>query len=383
MLDARFIPLVFKQVIRHRTRSALTMGGVATVMFLFIAIQTIQDGVRRATERSSRDATLIVFRENRYCPATSRLPQRYEERIAGIPGVVDVIPMQIVVNNCRASLDVVTFRGVRPRDLDALAAHWECVEGSMDAWLKRSDAALVGEVLARRRGLSAGDAFDSSGVSVVVAGIIRSTQPQDQNVAYVHLEFLQRSALRAGVGEVTQFEVRVEDPSRIEEVAKAIDAEFSTDVEPTATRPEKEFVARAARDVMEMVGFTRWLALGCLAAAVALVANSVVLSVRDRVREHAVLQTLGFRSGLIARLIVGESFLLALMGGAVGAVGAFALVQFGNFSLSVEGLSIGIRPELRSILFGWLVSGAAGLIAGLAPALRASRREIAACFRAV
>src|SRR5215211_294131 len=112
MLKLRFFPLVFKQVIRHRTRTLLTLAGVATAMFLFTAVEAMQAGVREATQTSAKDTTLVVYRQNKFCPATSRLPEYYGDRIAKIPGVVSVVPMMIVVNNCRTSLDVVTFRGV-------------------------------------------------------------------------------------------------------------------------------------------------------------------------------------------------------------------------------------------------------------------------------
>src|SRR5215204_6962862 len=112
MLSPRFIPFVFKQVYRAPTRTALTLAGVAVAMFLFVAVQAMQAGVREATETTARDTTLVVYRQNRFCPATSKLPEYYGDRIAKVPGVASVTPMKIVVNNCRTSLDVVTFRGV-------------------------------------------------------------------------------------------------------------------------------------------------------------------------------------------------------------------------------------------------------------------------------
>src|SRR5205814_6645678 len=118
------------------------------------------------------------------------------------------------------------------------------------------------------------------------------------------------------LGVVTQFNVRVDDPKNLDSVARAIDAEFEHDSEPTQTSAEKAFVARAAADVVSLVGFTQYLGWGCLAAVLALVGNAIVLSVQDRIKEHAVLQTLGYNSALIARLIVGEGLLLGLIGGA-------------------------------------------------------------------
>lgn len=384
MIGAKYIPFVLKQVWRHRTRSLLTIAGVAIAMFLFIAVQTLQRGVHEATSVTAGDTTLVVYRENRFCPATSRLPEYYGPRIRQIPGVREVTPIQIVVNNCGASLDVVTFRGIPSDDVRGLASRWNIIGGSIDDWLKRSDAAILGERLAQRRSLKVGQSFDAAGVTVTVTGIMRSTEAQDQNVAYVHLGFLQRSAgAKGGVGTVTQFDVRVSDPARLEEVARAIDEALRSEPEPTQTRPEKAFVAQAGSDVVEIVGFTRYLGWGCLAAVLALVANAVVLSVQDRIREHAVLQTLGYRGALIARLIIAESILVGLVGWALGTVVAMAVVHFGRFTLSNEGLSVNISGDWRVAVSGLVLSAGVGVVAGLVPAWRAGRREIAQCFRAV
>jgi putative ABC transport system permease protein len=337
-----------------------------------------------ATQTRANDTTLVVYRQNRFCPATSRLPEYYGDRIARIPGVVSVIPMKIVVNNCRTSLDVVTFRGV-PEEVFTThsAPQLKFLDGSIAQWRDRTDAALLGEALAQRRGLKVGERFDAAGVTVFVAGIVRSREPQDQNVAYVHLDFLQRASGNRKLGVVTQFNVKVSDPSRLEPVARAIDEEFARDPEPTQTSPEKAFVARAAADVLHLIGFTRYLGWGCLAAVLALVANAIVLSVQDRIREHAVLQTIGYGGGLIARLIVAESLLLSVFGGVVGTVAAMLVVSLGHFSLSTDGLSVNMTASAGVIVAGLVVSAALGVFAALVPAMQASRREITACFRSI
>lgn len=383
MIRPRYIPLTLKQVWRHRTRSALTIVGIAVAMFLFVTVQALQRGVHEATSVTAADTTLVVYRENRFCPATSRLPEYYGDRIARLPGVTNVVPMKIVVNNCGASLDVVTFRGVPGDRLDDLAKHWTILDGSIDEWRRRSDAALVGERLASRRGLKVGQSFDAAGVTVNIAGILRSTEHQDQNVAYVSLPFLQQAARGSKLGIVTQFNVRVDDPAKLEEVARRIDEEFRHDVEPTHTRPEKAFVAQAGADVVELVRFTRFVGWGCLLAVLGLVANATILSVQDRIKEHAILQTLGFRGGLIARLIVTEGLLLSMLGGLLGAGAAGAVLHWGSFTLSNEGLSVLVNIDPTTLGVGLAIAGGVGVLAELVPAWQAGRREIAACFRAV
>ena len=383
MIKPRFIPLVLKQVLRHRARTVLTVLGVASAMFLFGAVRALEAGVSEATHANGKETTLVVYRQNRFCPYTSKLPESYGSRIGKIPGVVSAVPMKIVVNNCRASLDVVTFRGVPKEHAEKLTRAFTLVSGSLDEWQRRSDAALVGETLAARRGAKVGETLAASGINVFVAGIVRSTEPQDQNVAYVDLKFLQRAAARGGDGIVTQFNVSVDDPANLEHVASMIDEEFTHDQEPTDTRPEKAFVARAAHDVVQLVAFTRYLGWAALAAVLALVSNAIVLSVQDRVKEHAVLQTLGFRSGLIARLVVAEGVVLGVLGGLIGTGAAYAFLRAGRYSLSVEGSSMSVSATPGLLLSGLVLCVVVGVLAGLAPAIQVSRREIASSFRAV
>ncbi|MCA9287663.1 MAG: FtsX-like permease family protein [Phycisphaerales bacterium] len=378
-----FVPYILKQVTRHRVRSILTILGIATAMFLYTAVQAMQRGVTIATTQTANDTTLVVYRKDRFCPATSTLPQNYTSRIERMEGVVSVIPMKIVVTNCRTSLDVVTFRGV-PKEtfLGDRGDSVRLVAGSIDDWVRRGDATLLGRTLADRRGLRPGMTFDAAGITSYVAGIIESDNAQDQNVAYAGLEFVQLAA-STGLGSVTQYNVRVADASLLDPIAEAIDAEFSRAQEPTATFTEKAFIGRIADDIIELVGFANWLGIGCLAAVLALIANAIVLSVQSRIAEHAVLQTLGFSSRLVAMLIVGEGVLLAIIGGALGGVAAVGVAKYSSLALSVEGTTIPIQASPALVATGLLVCGTLGVVAGLFPAWQAGRREIASCFRSV
>lgn len=383
MIGPKFLPLVFKQIRRSPMRSFLTIAGVSVAMFLFAAVQAMHAGVETATRQRADDTTLIVYRKDRFCPFASQLPQSYEQQIRKIDGVATVTPIKILVTNCRTSLDVVTFRGVPEGPfMEDFVPQFEVVSGSIEEWKKRSDATILGETLATRRGLKVGDRFDAAGVTAYVAAIIRSSQVQDQNVAYAHLDFLQYAAGSRAGGIVTQFNVRVTDPDKLETVAQAIDDRFAIDQEPTHTSAEKAFVARAAGDVIEIVGFMRWLGWGCLAAVLGLVANAIILSVQDRIREHAILQTLGYQSGLIARLIVTEGLIVSIGGAALGCIAAVAFIRFSALSFSVDAFSIPIEANASTLAWGVLMGAAVGVLAGLVPAWQASRREIVTCFRA-
>lgn len=372
--------LSVKQITRQHLRSILTMLGVAAGIFLFTAVETLQHALGKATAETASDTTLVVYRENRFCPATSRLPEHYLPEISRIEGVEEVIPIQIAVNNCGASLDVIAFRGVPVGSLREFNPELEVVDGSYDTWMSRSDAALVGRHFAAKRGLRPGDQFEAVGVRVYVAGIVVSPHPQDNNVAYVHLPFLQQST-RVGLGVVTQFNVRVSHPDYLERVADQIDAVFAADTAPTDTRPEKAFFAQTAQDMIELIEFTRWLGFGAVLAVMGLVGNALLLVARSRVKEGAILQTIGYSRFHIGLLMIWEGTILGLLGGFLGAAGATLFFHFKRFTLGNEGLTMAITPSLEVASLAMLIAAGLGLLASLWPAYLTASKPLVGSLR--
>lgn len=363
------------QLTRHRVRSLLTILGVASGMFLYTAVETLQRSLAKATEAGAADTTLVVYRQNRFCPSASRLPEHYADEIRRMKGVREVVPVKIVVNNCGASLDVITFRGVPDELLRKFAPEISIIDGSEESWQRLDDGALLGEVFARRRGLKTGDRFDAAGVTVTVAGILRSPFPQDNNVAYVKLPFLQQAS-KSGLGVVTQFNVRVNESKDLDPVAKGIDEFFRSAQEPTDTRPEKAFFAETAAELIELIGFTRWLGVGAVIAVATLVANALLLIVRGRVKENAVLRTLGYPGRAIGCLVVSEGGMLGLMGGIAGVGMATGFLRWQSFTLGNEGQTLAIQPDAVVVLGGIVAALALGIFASLWPAFQAMTQPI-------
>lgn len=376
----RLCGLAGKQLLRHRIRTLLTLLGVGACMFLFTTIETLQRSLERSTRSAGTEATLVVYRENRFCPNTSRLPEYYADEIRRIPGVREVVPIKISVNNCGASLDVITFRGVPSESFLRYAPEIQLLEGSIAAWNQRDDGALVGRSFAAKRGLKTGDAFEAVGVRVMVSGIIDSPHPQDNQVAYVHLPFLQQAS-RHGLGVVTQFNVRVDQTEQIESVARMIDERFRSEAEPTYTQPEKAFFAQTARELISLVAFTRWIGYGAVLAMLGLVGNAMLLIIRGRVREHAILQALGYPSPAIGFLVLSEGALLGLAGGLLGVGLALGFLVSQQITFGNEGNTMGVAPESSVIVAGLSVALALGCAAALWPAWAAMRKPIVESLR--
>jgi putative ABC transport system permease protein len=373
---------ILKSLWGHRTRTLLTVGGVAVALFVFSFVGAVQEGMTRLTGSTQADRALIVFQANRFCPFTSRLPEDYARQIAQVPGVADVVPIQVFLNNCRASLDLVTFNGIPPAKLRA-ARHFRIIAGGWADFESRRDAALVGQVLARRRGLSVGQRFSVGAATVTIAGIFTADVAAEENFLYTHLEFLQRTPGLNAVGTVTQFEVRLRDGADAADVCHQIDALFRGGPVQTDTRPKGAFQQNAVADLVELIGFARYLGLACVGLVLALVATTTIMAVQDRVREYAVLQTLGFSGARVFGLIVIETVLVSLAGGTVGVGLALAVLASSGLAMGTEGVTIAFEPSWQLGVTGLLVAMGVGLAAGVVPAWRTARADIVVSLRAL
>jgi len=369
-----------KTIWRHRARTLLTVTGAAVAMFVYCLVGSVQEGLSDLTDGSEANRRLIVFQENRFCPTSSRLPEDYAGQINEVPGVREVIPIQVWTNNCRASLDVVVFHGADPeqirqhRPLSLVAGDWQ-------SFADRRDAALVGENVASRRGLRVGDQFSIGDLTVYVAGIFQSPVPSEESLIYTSLMFLQYTESLDAAGVVTQHEVlltREADPDR---VASAIDAKLRSGAVATKTRRKGAFQAGTLSDLVDLIGFAHWLGYACVGLVLSLVATTTVMSVQDRKKEYAVLQTLGIRPRQAFRLVVGESMTLCLAGGLAGTTVATALLYFGGFAIGAEGALIAFRPSVGLFSTGLLISCVVGVIAGVAPAWGVSSLNIVQALR--
>jgi len=297
-----------------------------------------------------------------------------------IPGIKHVIPQKIVINSCGTSLDIVSLRGLSEESLDIFSNSFTIIKGNRENWFKRQDAAIVGNSFANRRNLKPGDMFESSGIKLYVVAIMKSDDFQLKNAAFVHKNFLQKST-KDGLGIVTQFTIIAQKGTDLKTLAHTVDDTFAHDTEPTHTRTKQEFVQKTASELIRLISFTHWVGLSAVLAVLALIANTISLAVRGRIRENAILQTIGYTSKEIIYLVVIEGVILGVTGGTLAIISVFSLVHFGNFSLTSEGTTIVFSPSFSVLLTGFVISFALGLIAGLIPAFRAARADIVNSLR--
>lgn len=378
----KLLGYIVKSLWGHRSRTMLTVAGSAVALFVFCFIQSIQEGMRDLRSRQEANGSLIVFQANKFCPATSHLPQDYDQQIQQFNGVKDVIPIQVFTNNCRASLDVVVFYGVPPHKLRT-ARDFEFIQGDWNEFETHQDAAIVGQAVAARRGLEVGDKFSIGDLSVNVAGIYRSNNPTEENYIYSHLEFLQRRQGANLVGTVTQLEVLLQPGADLEAVSIRIDDLYRAGPVETNTRSKGVFQAKSLGDLSQLIEMAHYLGLACVGLVLALVATTTLMSVEDRIQEHAVLRTLGFSGSKVFGVVLAESTLLSLAGGILGVGIALITLRLSSLSVGAEAVTVAFIPSFRLAGIGLLLALITGMGAGIVPAWYASRTEIVPALRSV
>jgi putative ABC transport system permease protein len=358
----------------------LTVSGAAVAIFVFCFVGSVQEGLDRLTSDEDAQQTLIVFQENRFCPTSSRLPEDYARRIREVSGVKDVMPVQVWTNNCRASLDIVVFNGAPPEQLQR-SRELTLISGDWAPLRSQRDAAIVGRSVAQRRGLTLGSQFSIGDISVQVAGIFSSPVPAEENLIYTSLEFLQYTRGLDAAGLVTMHEVQLTESADPDAVAAAIDEALAAGPVATTTRRKGAFQASTLSDLLDIIGFAHWLGYSCIGLVLALVATTTIMSVQDRIKEHAVLQSIGVRPARVFRIVLAESMLLCLIGGLLGTAVAMSALAWSGFAVGAEGVTIAFRPSWPLAALGIAVSLFVGILAGILPAFHAARTPIVAALR--
>jgi putative ABC transport system permease protein len=253
---------------------------------------------------------------------------------------------------------------------------FELIEGSWSEFESNQDAGIVGEAVARRRNLAPGTKFSVGDVKVTVAGIFTSSNRSEEDYVYTHLDFLQRTPGMNLVGTVTQHEVFLEDSVDPIKAARVIDDRFRGGPVETDTRTKGVFQASSLADLVELIELSHYLGYACVGLMTMLISTTTFMAVQDRIKEHSVLQTLGFSGSVVFMLVLAESVLVSVGGGLAGTSIAMLTLASSGLSVGAEAVTIAFSPSVKLTVAGLMGSLAVGFAAGVLPALTAARANI-------
>jgi putative ABC transport system permease protein len=377
----KYMALVFKNLLRSKRRTFLTVLSIAVSLFIFsalVSIPTVANQILGNTASSTRVAT-----HNKAGLAYS-IPVAYKQRIATIPHVEVVVPESWFGGVYHEVYDQFPNLAADPDNVDQMWPDWGISPEQFEQWKKIRTAALVGVGTMTKFGLHVGQQIQLKGtlypfnVTLVIVGTISGKAPPD--FLLFRRDYLEEAAGRPGI--VDNIWVKVDKPENVPQVIAAIDEGFANSSAETISEKESAFIGsfldqyRTFFRMAELLGFIVVLTIGLVAA------NTAAMSIRERRGEIAVMRSMGFPARTILSLLLAESLLIGLIGGIIGCGSAYVVLKV--FSIGNVGGPLGSITMPPSILAETLVIAALiGLLSAMVPASSAARRNIVDALRTV
>jgi putative ABC transport system permease protein len=378
--------LMARNILRNRRRSLLTVLSIAISICLLGVMLSLYRSFFLEPPAELQSLRLITV--NRVS-ITNVLPISYRERIRQVPGVEEVTVMQWYGGTYKDNRDIANIFArfaIEPAKLFRIFPEFRVDPEQKKAFLADRRGCLVGRPLAERLGLKVGDRVHVQGdlypvdLDLIVRGIYSS--PRDSQNLYFDNAYLEEGAPNFK-NFAMLYVLRVRPGHDLQAVARAIDEQFRNSLAETKTDTERAFEAGFLSYLGNVKLFIAALG-GALTFTILLVAaNTMAMSARERVREVAILRTLGYSRGALFGLLAGEGVGLALCGGALGTLLARMICLWLKTlpSLMVNLGGAQVTAGVAAACLG--ASAAIGLASSAVPAWGAARRPITQALRFV
>ncbi|PKN09229.1 MAG: ABC transporter ATP-binding protein [Deltaproteobacteria bacterium HGW-Deltaproteobacteria-8] len=384
MLTLRFI---LKNLFRHKLRNSLTIVGIAVSVLSFGLLRTTVDAWYAGVEASS--ATRLVTRNSISLMFT--LPVSYEERIRAVDGVTIVSRGNWFGGVYIDEKDFFPNFAVDARTYLTLYPEIQLNEDQKTAFLRDRKGCIIGVKLARRFGWKIGDPVTLKGTiypgnwGMTVRGIYTGRDKgTDETQLMFHWDYLNETLKKSSPRRADQvgfFMIGVANADVAAITALAIDARFQNSLAETLTETEKAFQMGFVAMSGAIVAAIRIVSMLVIVIIMAVAANTMAMSARERLGEFAALKALGFGGGYLALLILGESMALASIGCALGCALTFPAAS--AFGSAVSQFFPIFQVSTLTVTLQGASALVVGLVAGIVPAWRAQRIGIAEALRRI
>jgi putative ABC transport system permease protein len=375
------LKLTWRNTWRHPLRAALTILGLAVAILAFTLLRTMvaawYSGVAAASpvRLVTRNAISLIF----------PLPMAYLAQIQALPHISQV------AYGCWFGGTYIDEKRFFPRFAVDVRHYFDMYpeylmpEDQKLAFFQDRRGAAAGRAIAQRYGWRLGDTIVIKGTiypgeyQFVLRAIYAGAEPQtDESRFFFHWDYLNETLKKLAptrADNVGWFLTKVARPELAAPAAAQIDAQFKNSLAETLTETEQAFqmgFVSMTEAILLAIQVVSWVVIGVI---LVVLANTMAMSARERLGEYAVLKTMGFRARHLAGLMVGESLLLALAGGAVGLILTFPAIALFKRAL---GHYFRVFPLTGvTLLMGLAVALGVGLLAAVLPAWRAARVSIA------
>ena len=381
------INMALKNALRHRLRACLTLAGLTIAILAFGLLSTVVTawyaGADAASDKRlvTRSAISLAF----------SLPISYAEQIRAVDGVTSVAWANWFGGVYINERNFFPQFGVSAASYLPLYPEFVLDEAQKATFLRDRQGCVAGRKLAARYGWKVGDTIPIRGsiypgtYNFVLRGIYTGRDADtNEEQFFFHWELLNEriKKIYPKRGDSTGvFVVGIKDAGDAALVSQRIDAMYHNSVAETLTETEKSFQLGFVAMLSTVVLAIQVVSYVVIVIIMAVMANTMAMAARERTSEYATLKALGFAPSIVGWLILLESVLLCVVGGALGIAATFPAVWVFRHLLD------GIFPTFN-VATGTLWQQAAGalvisLVAAAVPMWQSMRVRIVDGLRAV
>lgn len=378
------LPLVFKNSLRNKRRTILTLFSIAASLCLLGLLMAIYWSFY-FTEASKEQSLRLIVRNK--VSLANPLQLSYLPRIKQVPGVVEAMCFQWFGGTYKDSKPENFFGrfAVEPAKIFTIYPEYAVDEEQRKAFLSERTAGMLGAKTAKRLNIKLGDRMTLVGdifpVKLEITVRALYDAPRDNENLLFHYDYLNESLPAGRKDAISTFVVRMDKPENANAISKGIDDQFRNAPLQTKTETEKAFELSFLAFLGNVKAFLISICAAVTFTILLVSGNTMAMSVRERVKEVGILKTLGYTRGLILSLLVGESLVISLLGGAIGlglAAGLCATLR-SMPSTFADMSRIAIHPSIA--VLGMAVSLVIGLVSSVIPAYSAASRPILEALR--
>ncbi len=378
----KYLPLLWSSLWRKKVRTIFTLLSIFVAFLLFGLLMTIRGAFSFGVDIAGLDRLVLIHKVSLIMP----LPVSYLERLRSTEGVVLASHQTWFGGVYQDPSNFFAQIAVDPESFLKIYPEFRVPPDQLAAWAADRQGVIVGVDLARRFNWKVGDRIPIQGTiwqpkqgqtwEFNVVGLYDGEQGIDKTQFFFRYDYLNENR-RTGDGLVGWYVVKIADPSSAQAMGAKFDEMFANSSAETKTTTEKGFVEGFAKQVGDIGAIMVAILIAVLFTMLLVAGNTMAQSVRERTNEVGVLKALGFSNGSILALVLGESVLIAVLGGGAGLGLAWFIVQQGD---PTGMLPIFILPA-RDVAVGAGLIVLLGLVAGALPAATAMNLKITDALR--
>ena len=385
----KFLPIVWRNLLRRKFRTIFTMGAIFFAFLLFGVLMAIRSAFSMGVDMAGQSRLMAIDKVSIINP----LPASYEAQIRQIEGVTDTKHATWFGGYYQDVRNQVPTFATDPESwLRIYSKEFELPEDQKKAFLADRTAIVVGADTARKYKWKVGQRIPINGTiyrrpdggpwEFTIVGIYDSKiKGADKTNILFHYEYLRETIPeQSGMRDKFNWYVfTIDNPDKAAEIAAKVDAQFANSPNETKTNTEKAFVSDWAKQIGDIGTIMMWIVAMAMFTILLVSGNTMAQAIRERTSELAVLKTLGFTDGRILTMVLLESALIAVVGGGLGLALSYVFISVGGDPTG--GLLPAFIFPTPMIFAGIGLVFALGLASGLLPAWQASRLRIVDALR--